>query len=78
MLPASLMPLFVTIAVGGQGSQGGPKIQKQVSDAYPANIGQLDHYVVTVWYPIWCHTRFTEREKVPYSKGVKQTPFDHP
>ena len=27
-------------------TRGAPKVQKWVSDAYPGNIGQLDHYVV--------------------------------
>ena len=27
-------------------SEGAPKVQKSVSDDYPGNIGQLDHYVV--------------------------------
>ena len=25
---------------------GGPKVHKRVSDAYPVNLGQLNHYIV--------------------------------
>ena len=45
--------------------RGAPKVWKWVGDAYPVNMGQLDHHVGFL-NQIWCHTRLLEGQKVPY------------
>ena len=45
--------------------RGAPKVWKWVSDAYPVNMGQLDHHVGFL-NQIWCPTRLLEGQKVPY------------
>ena len=53
-------------------TRGAPKVQQSVSDAYPGNIGQLDHYEV-----------FGIQSGVVQDIGMgklvaMQTPVDHP
>ena len=53
-------------------TRGAPKVQKSVSDAYPGNIGHLDHYVVF-------GTQSGAVQDILMGKncslGAKQTPF---
>ena len=53
--------------------KGAPKVRKWVSDAYPVNIGQLDHYVL-FGTKSGAAQDFQRGKKCPI--GVKQTPFD--
>ena len=50
-----------------------PKVWKWVSDAYPVNMGQLDHHVGFL-NQIWSHTRLLEGQKVPY-RGQTDPPW---
>ena len=52
-----------------------PKVWKWVSDAYPVNMGQLDHHVV-FGIKFGAIQDFQRGKKCPI--GVKQTPFDPP
>ena len=56
-------------------TRGAPKVQKSVSDAYPGNIGHLDHYVVFV-------TPSTAVQDIRVGKiallGPSRPPFDYP
>merc|ERR1712055_1003272 len=55
--------------------RGTPKVWKWVSDAYPTNMGQLDHHVV-FGTKSGAIQDFQRGKKCPI--GVKQTPFDPP
>ena len=48
-----------------------PKVQKSVSDAYPGNIGHLDHYVV---FGTPSGAVQDIRKGKNFSVGAKQTP----
>ena len=56
-------------------SKGGPKLQLWISDAYPVNIGHLDHYVV---FGTQSGLLQDFQKGKQCHMGVKQNPLDPP